>query len=183
MAIKAFKLSPNLSKARVLISNDDGIHAPGLVEHPVTEMISGVDLVEEQIRIAANERLRFKQDDLCFSGHAIEFRINAEDVDAGFRPDPGTISSFTAPNGVAGVRWDSAVREGYRIPPWYDSMIGKLIVHGGTRDEALEHADRALGSLAIEGVKTTIGLHRRILDDAAFREGRYDLNRLAEILG
>lgn len=152
------------------------------VEHPVTEMTTGVDLVEQQIRIAANEPLSFAQDDLRFNGHAIEFRINAEDVDAGFRPDPGTISSFTAPDGVAGVRWDSAVRAGYRIPPWYDSMIGKLIVHGGTRDKALELAGRALDSLAIEGVKTTVGLHRRILADAAFRAGRYDLNRLAEIL-
>jgi acetyl-CoA carboxylase biotin carboxylase subunit len=153
------------------------------VEHPVTEMVSGVDLVEQQIRIAANEPLRFAQDDLRFSGHAIEFRINAEDVDAGFRPDPGTISSFSAPNGVAGVRWDSAIREGYSIPPWYDSMIGKLIIHGDTRDQALQRAERALESLVIEGVKTTVGLHRRILDDAAFREGCYDLNRLAEILG
>ena len=153
------------------------------VEHPVTEMISGVDLVEQQIRIAANQALPFTQDDLRLAGHAIEFRINAEDVDAGFRPDPGVISGFSAPNGVAGVRWDSAVCEGYRIPPWYDSMIGKLIVHADTRKLALEHAGRALGSLAIEGVKTTVGLHRRILDDTAFREGRYDLNRLAEILG
>jgi len=153
------------------------------VEHPVTEMISGVDLVEQQIRIAANERLRFDQDDLRLSGHAIEFRINAEDVDAGFRPDPGVISSLSVPNGSASVRWDSAVREGYRIPPWYDSMIGKLIIHAGTREAALEEASRALGSLTIEGVKTTVGLHRRILADAAFREGRYNLDRLAAILG
>jgi acetyl-CoA carboxylase biotin carboxylase subunit len=153
------------------------------VEHAVTEMISGVDLVEEQIRIAANQPLRFNQADLKLSGHAIEFRINAEDVDAGFRPDPGVISGFTAPNGSAGVRWDSAVRQGYRIPPWYDSMIGKLIVHAGTREAALESAASALESLAIEGVKTTLGLHRRILADANFRKGRYDLDRLAAILG
>ncbi len=153
------------------------------VEHPVTEMISGVDLVEQQIRVAANEALSFGQEDVRLAGHAIEFRINAEDVDAGFRPDPGVIAAFGAPNGFDGVRWDSAVREGYRIPPWYDSMIGKLIVHANTRTAALENAGRALDALTIEGVKTTIGLHRRILDDPAFRSGRYGLNRLAEILG
>ncbi|NIM01335.1 MAG: acetyl-CoA carboxylase biotin carboxylase subunit [Acidobacteria bacterium] len=153
------------------------------VEHPVTEMITGVDLVEQQIRVAANEPLAITQDELRFQGHAIEFRINAEDVDAGFRPDPGVISRFIAPNGSAGVRWDSAVREGYRIPPWYDSMIGKLIVHAATRDAALERGASALDSLVIEGVRTTVALHRRILDDDAFRAGRYDLNRLTEILG
>jgi len=153
------------------------------VEHPVTEMISGVDLVEQQLRVAANEMLSFSQDDLRLSGHAIEFRINAEDVDDGFRPDPGIISGLSVPNGRAEVRWDSAVREGYRIPPWYDSMIGKLIVHAKTRDAALDRAARALASLRIEGVKTTVELHRRILQDAAFRAGSYDLNRLTEILG
>ncbi len=153
------------------------------VEHPVTEMISGVDLVQQQIRIAANEPLALDQEGLEFHGHAIEFRINAEDVDAGFRPDPGVISGFEPPNGSAGVRWDSAVREGYRIPPWYDSMIGKLIVHAATREAALERAASALESLRIEGVRTTVGLHRRILGDAAFRSGRYDLTRLTEILG
>ena len=153
------------------------------VEHPVTEMISGVDLVEQQLRVAANEPLSFAQDDVNLTGHAIEFRINAEDVDAGFRPDPGVISSFSAPNASAGVRWDSAVREGYRIPPWYDSMIGKLIIHAKTRKAALIAAANALESLAIEGVKTTVELHRRILADPAFCAGRYDLNRLPEILG
>ncbi len=153
------------------------------VEHPVTEMVTGVDLVEQQIRVAANEALPFSQEHLSFSGHAIEFRINAEDVDAGFRPDPGTISDFSAPNGSSGVRWDSAVRAGYRIPPWYDSMIGKLIVHGADREAALERAGEALEALQIEGVRTTIGLHRRILEDAAFRAGKYDLDRLTAILG
>ena len=154
------------------------------VEHPVTEMVSGVDLVEQQIRIAANQPCSLKQDDVRLSGHAIEFRINAEDVEHGFRPDPGTIRSFTPPDdGVPGVRWDSAVREGYRIPPWYDSMIGKLVVHGADREEALARGGQALDALRIEGVRTTIDLHRRILADSAFRAGRYDLTRLGEILG
>jgi acetyl-CoA carboxylase biotin carboxylase subunit len=153
------------------------------VEHPVTEMVSGVDLVAEQIRIAANQRLSFDQQDVRLSGHAIEFRINAEDVEDGFRPDPGQITAFQAPQTGPGVRWDSFVREGYRIPPWYDSMIGKLIVHAGTREAAIRQAGEALESLSIEGVKTTCGLHRRVLEDPAFRKGRYDLNRLTEILG
>ena len=151
------------------------------VEHPVTEMVTGVDLVEQQFRVAAFEPLTLSQDDVRPSGHAIEFRINAEDVEAGFRPDPGTIERFSPPAGE-GVRWDSAVRQGYRIPPWYDSMIGKLIVHGATRDQALDRATEALDSLVIEGVKTTIGLHHRILAEEPFRAGRYDLAWLAGIL-
>jgi acetyl-CoA carboxylase biotin carboxylase subunit len=148
------------------------------VEHPVSEMISGLDLVEEQIRIAALEPLRFTQRDLRLSGHAIELRINAEDPDAGFRPDPGTIAAFEPPQGP-GVRWDSAVRAGWRIPPHYDSMIGKLIVHAPSRPEAIERARLALDTLRIEGVKTTIPLHRRILGDPAFVSGNYDIGFLA----
>jgi acetyl-CoA carboxylase biotin carboxylase subunit len=147
------------------------------VEHPVSEMISGLDLVEEQIRIAALEPLRFAQHEMKLTGHAIELRINAEDPDAGFRPDPGTIAAFEPPQGP-GVRWDSAVRAGWKIPPHYDSMIGKLVVHAPTRPEAIERAKRALGTLRIEGVKTTIPLHRWILDAPEFVSGRYDIGFL-----
>jgi acetyl-CoA carboxylase biotin carboxylase subunit len=151
------------------------------VEHPVTELITGVDLVAEQLRVAANCPLRLRQDEIAFDGMAMEFRINAEDPDAGFRPDPGLIESFSPPRvdarGVR-VRWDSAIREGYRIPPHYDSMVGKLIVHGPDREATLRGADEALRSLRIEGVRTTIPLHLRLLQDEAFRAARYDVNFL-----
>ena len=153
------------------------------VEHPVTEMLTGTDIVTLQLEIAANRRLELQQDALRFDGHAIEFRINAEDPSRGFRPDPGRISGFRGPacdlEGVT-VRWDSAVREGYRIPPHYDSLIGKLIVHAADRDSALEGARRALGGMRIEGVQTTIDLHLRVLDDAGFRAGRYDIDHLCD---
>ncbi|HEX6852597.1 MAG TPA: acetyl-CoA carboxylase biotin carboxylase subunit [Candidatus Polarisedimenticolaceae bacterium] len=147
------------------------------VEHPVSEMISGLDLVEEQIRIAALEPLRLTQGEVRLSGHALELRINAEDPDAGFRPDPGTIVAFEPPRGE-GVRWDSAVRAGWKIPPHYDSMIGKLIVHAPTRPEAIARAKRALDTLRIEGVKTTIPLQRWILDAPEFVSGDYDIGFL-----
>jgi len=152
------------------------------VEHPVTEMVTGVDLVVEQLRIAANQPLRLRQDDVRFDGHAIEFRINAEDPDAGFRPDPGVIRRFElkgrAPNGVS-VRWDSAITSGYRIPPHYDSMIGKLIVHAADRKSALTGAQRTLEGLEVEGVATTASLHLRLLADRRFRRGEYDVDYLA----
>jgi len=152
------------------------------VEHPVTEMITGVDLVAEQLRVAANEPLALTQDAIEFAGHAIEFRINAEDPEEGFRPDPGEIESFTPPvvslEGVR-VRWDSAIRNGYRIPPHYDSMVGKLIVHGPDREAALKGSEEALASIRLEGIRTTIGFHRRLLAAAAFREGNYDIDFLA----
>jgi acetyl-CoA carboxylase biotin carboxylase subunit len=144
-------------------------------------MISGVDLVVEQLKIAANRPLSLQQADLSFSGLAMEFRINAEDPDAGFRPDPGLISAFEPPQvktkGVS-VRWDSAIREGYRIPPHYDSMVGKLIVHGPDRQTVLSGAEQALRSMRIDGVRTTIPLHLRLLEHEGFREGRYDVNFL-----
>jgi len=151
------------------------------VEHPVTEMLTGTDIVTLQLEIAANRRLELRQDELRFDGHAIEFRINAEDPADGFRPDPGRITGFRAPQcEVAGVtvRWDSAVREDYRIPPHYDSLIGKLIVHAADRESALEGARHALGGMRIEGVQTTIDLHLRVLEDAGFRAGRYDVDHL-----
>jgi len=151
------------------------------VEHPVTEQLTGVDIVAEQLKIAANQPLGLEQEQLRLDGHAIEFRINAEDPHRGFRPDPGTIEVFRPPSvemrGIS-VRWDSAIREGYRIPPHYDSMIGKLIVRGDDRALALEGARRALASLRIEGVHTTIGLHLQLLQDPEFCAGRYDIDFL-----
>jgi acetyl-CoA carboxylase biotin carboxylase subunit len=151
------------------------------VEHPVTEMISGVDIVQAQIKIAANRPLEFSQSDITIDGHAIEFRINAEDPDQNFRPDPGTISVFEPPSGD-GVRVDTHVTSGYVIPPFYDSMIAKLIVHGADRDDAIRRSEQALEAFRIEGVKTTIPIHRRILTEPAFRKGAYDTLWLERLL-
>jgi len=154
------------------------------VEHPVTEAWTGIDLVVRQLQIAANCPLDLKQSQVRFGGHAIEFRINAEDPDQGFRPDPGRIVRFRPPEargaGVT-VRWDSAVREGYRIPPNYDSMIGKLIVHAADREAAIEGAREALSSLVIEGVSTTIPFHLWLLSDPGFRSGEYNIDHLADL--
>jgi len=154
------------------------------VEHPVTEAWTGLDLVVEQLKIAADCDLGVEQDQVAFRGHAVEFRINAEDPDRGFRPDPGKIDRFRPPvargDGVT-VRWDSAVREGYTIPPNYDSMIGKLIVHAANRQAALTAARVALGSLEIGGIRTTIPFHLRMLDDPGFRAGEYDIDHLARL--
>ena len=153
------------------------------VEHPVTEMLTGVDLVAEQLAIAANRPLSFSQDEIRFDGHAIELRINAEDPDDGFRPDPGTITDFappTAQDDRVSVRWDSAITAGYRIPPHYDSMLGKLIVHAPDRQTAISGAVEALGTLQIGGVKTTAGLLSRVLDSREFRSGEYDVNFLEQ---
>jgi acetyl-CoA carboxylase biotin carboxylase subunit len=151
------------------------------VEHPVTEMITGVDIVAEQLRIAAMHRLSLRQEQVEFRGHAIEFRINAEDPDHGFRPDPGTVSEFRAPGEVDGVevRWDSAIESGYRIPPHYDSMVGKLLVRGRDRDATLRGARDVLRSLGIEGIRTTVPLHLKVLDHPSFASGEYDVDFLA----
>ena len=152
------------------------------VEHPVTEMVTGIDLVHEQLRLAALHPLAMNQSEVVLDGHAIELRINAEDPANGFRPDPGEITAFEPPavdDADTRVRWDSAIRAGYRIPPHYDSMIGKLIVHGPDRPAAIKAARRALDSMRIEGVATTMALHRRILDDPAFVKGDYDVSFLA----
>jgi acetyl-CoA carboxylase biotin carboxylase subunit len=140
------------------------------VEHPVTEMVTGIDLVKEQIRIAAGERLSFDQDRIKFSGHAIECRINAEDADNNFMPCPGKVSFFHAPGGP-GVRVDSHVYQGYSIPPYYDSMIAKLITYGKNRSEAIQIMQRALSEFTIEPIKTTIDLHKRLTSDPAFLRG------------
>jgi acetyl-CoA carboxylase biotin carboxylase subunit len=151
------------------------------VEHPVTEMISGVDIVKEQLQISANRPLSMRQEDLRLDGHAIEFRINAEDPDQDFRPDPGEVTVFEPPS-ANGVRVDSHVESGYTIPPFYDSMIAKLIVHGSDREDAIRAAERALAEFRIEGVATTIPIHRRILTEPAFREGAYDTMWLERML-
>ena len=146
------------------------------VEHPVTEMVTGFDLVKEQIRVAAGEPLSFPRvgeaaDEFRPRGHAIEFRINAEDPEK-FTPSPGTITTLHVPGGP-GVRVDTAAYIGWRIPPHYDSLLAKLIVHGQTREEALARGRRALELFVVEGVKTTIPLHLRLLDNADVRHGRF----------
>jgi acetyl-CoA carboxylase biotin carboxylase subunit len=150
------------------------------VEHPVTEMITGIDLIAEQIRIAAGEPLSIQKDRIKFRGHAIEVRINAEDPD-NFTPCPGTIKQFHAPGGL-GVRFDSAIYGGYSIPPYYDSMVGKLIVHGRTREEAIRRLRRAITETVVEGVKTTLPLHRWILDQPEFLSGNYNIHWLEKKL-
>ncbi|MFA5094532.1 MAG: acetyl-CoA carboxylase biotin carboxylase subunit [Candidatus Omnitrophota bacterium] len=140
------------------------------VEHPVTEMVTGIDLVKEQIRIAAGERLSFDQDHVKFNGHAVECRINAEDADNNFMPCPGKVSFFHAPGGP-GVRVDSHVYQGYTIPPFYDSMIAKLITYGKNRSEAIQTMQRALSEFTIEPIKTTIEFHKKLTSDPAFLRG------------
>ncbi len=146
------------------------------VEHPVTEMVCGVDLVREQVRIAAGERLGYAQADVAFAGHAIECRINAEDPES-FLPNPGRVTAFHAPGGL-GVRVDSALYAGYVVPPYYDSMIAKLIVHAPSRPEAIARMSRALAEFAVVGVKTTIPLHQRIVEDPTFQAGDYTIHWL-----
>ncbi len=151
------------------------------VEHPVTEMITGVDIVKEQLRIAAGEELSIQQKDVRIKGHAIECRINAEDPDT-FVPSPGTIEHFHPPGGP-GVRVETHVYQGYRVPPHYDSMIGKLIAHSENRDLALKRMEMALSEIVIEGIKTNIPLHQRLVDDAAFVTGGTDIHYLENKLG
>ena len=150
------------------------------VEHPITEQVTRIDLVREQIRIAAGAPLSFAQKDVVFNGHAIECRINAEEPRT-FRPSPGEITYFHAAGGP-GVRFDSAVYTGYRIPPFYDSMIGKLIVFGDDRAHCLARLRRALGEMALVGVDTTIPLFIRLLDEPDFQKGEYHIHWLEEWL-
>ncbi|KNG94997.1 acetyl-CoA carboxylase biotin carboxylase subunit [Pseudaestuariivita atlantica] len=146
------------------------------VEHPVTEAIFGVDLVREQIRVAAGLPLSFSKDDLQINGHAIEVRLNAEKLPS-FTPSPGRISQYHAPGGL-GVRMDSAIYDGYSIPPYYDSLIGKLIVHGRDRPEALARLNRALGELIIDGIDTTVPLFHALLEEADIHSGDYNIHWL-----
>lgn len=143
------------------------------VEHPVTEMITGVDLIKEQIRIASGKPLSLKQEDVQFRGHAIEARINAEDPKQGFRPSPGEIKSLNVPGGF-GIRFDSSVYQGYKISPYYDSMVGKLIVHGNNRREAIAKMRRALEELIIDGITDNTKLLYMILHNPEFVKGKFD---------
>ena len=143
------------------------------VEHPVTEQVTDTDLIREMILVAAGEPLSFRQEDIEMRGHAIEFRINAEDPDQNFQPSPGKITSFVPPAGP-GVRWDSHVYEGYTVPPHYDSMVGKLIIHRKTRQQAIEAARRAISELQMEGIATTAPLFLKILDHSDFCSGDID---------
>ena len=150
------------------------------VEHPVTEMITGIDLVREQIRIADGKRLSFSQEDVMLVGHAIECRINAEHPET-FMPSPGVITEFHAPGGPD-VRVDSAAYAGYRIPPHYDSMIGKLIVHGRTRNECVMRLRRALDEMVVGGIQTTLPLHQRLVEAKDVVDGNYDIHWLERFL-
>ncbi|HIK53711.1 MAG TPA: acetyl-CoA carboxylase biotin carboxylase subunit [Synechococcales cyanobacterium M55_K2018_004] len=151
------------------------------VEHPVTEMNTGIDLIAEQIRVAQGEKLRFTQEQIQFRGHTIECRINAEDPDHNFRPSPGRISGYLPPGGP-GVRMDSHVYTDYEIPPYYDSLIGKLIVWGPDRPSAIRRMKRALRECAITGLPTTIGFHQRILETNDFLEGKVYTNFVEQIM-
>lgn len=151
------------------------------VEHPVTEMVTGIDLIAEQIRIAQGEKLRIGQDQVNLVGHTIECRINAEDPDQNFRPHPGRISAYLPPGGP-GVRMDSHVYTDYEIPPYYDSLIGKLIVWAADRPSAILRMKRALRECAITGLPTTIGFHQRILDTPAFNQGEVYTNFIETVM-
>ena len=151
------------------------------VEHPISEMVSGIDIVREQLRIAAGAPLGYRQAEIRLSGHAIECRINAENPET-FRPSPGRVTDYHAPGGL-GVRVDSALYQGYEVPPYYDSLISKLIIHGKTRNECLMRLRRALEEYVIGGIETTIPLHQRLVDAADFINGDYDIHWLERFLG
>ncbi len=151
------------------------------VEHPITEMVTGIDIVKEQIRIAAGERLSYRQDDIKISGHAIECRINAEDPSRNFAPCPGMIDYLLMPSGGIGLRVDSAIYQGYEIPPYYDSMLAKVIVHGKDREEAIAKMKRALYEFVIEGVDTNIEYQNRILNNKQFEKCQYNTSFLENV--
>ena len=143
--------------------------------------MTGLDLVKEQIRIAAGEPLSVLQDDVRWSGHSIECRINCEDPDKNFQPVLGVVGNYVAPGGP-GVRVDSHLMPGYGIPPYYDSLLAKVIVWGATRDEAIDRMQRALGELTVEGLTTTQGFHRKVLANDRFRQGEFNTKLIDEIL-
>ena len=150
------------------------------VEHPITEMITGVDIVAEQLRIAAGERLRYEQSDIRLNGHAIECRINAEHPET-FMPSPGHITLYHPPGGP-GIRVDSHIYSGYEVPPYYDSLIGKLIAHGENRDVAAARMRVALSEVVIEGINTNIPLHERLMEDRGFIRGGANIHYLENLL-
>lgn len=151
------------------------------VEHPVTEMVYGIDLVKEQLRIAAGEELGYDQSGIGAYGHAMECRIIAEAIGKESRPSPGTITRLQVPGGC-GVRWDSHVYQGYTVPPYYDSMFGKLIAWGTDRDEAISRMERALEELVIEGIETSVPFHRKVLQHPRFRKGDFSTSFVDELL-
>jgi len=151
------------------------------VEHPVTELITGLDLVQEQIHVAAGDKLRFRQKDIQLRGHAIECRINAEDPYR-FTPSPGKITSYHPPGGP-GIRVDSHVYQGYTVPPNYDSMIGKVIAYGTSREQAMARMRIALSEMVVEGIQTNIPLHRELLNDTNFMRGGVSIHYLEQKLG
>jgi acetyl-CoA carboxylase biotin carboxylase subunit len=151
------------------------------VEHPVTEEVTGLDLVKEQIRVAAGETLSLSQDEVVWRGHAIECRINAEDHEHGFRPSPGKITWTYKPGGP-GIRLDSHVYAGYTVPPFYDSLIGKLITFGKDRPEALRRMEIALDEMIVEGIKTTLPFHHLALRDERFQKGDLDTHFVEALL-
>ncbi len=151
------------------------------VEHPVTELVTGIDIVKEQLRIAAGEGMSMRQEDVTWRGHAVECRINAEDPD-NFLPSPGTITQYHAPGGP-GIRVDTHIYNGYAVPPYYDSMIAKLIAHGDDRASALARMRGALAEIVVDGIKTNIKLHQMICSDAAFLAGGTDIHYLEKKLG
>jgi acetyl-CoA carboxylase biotin carboxylase subunit len=176
----------NAGTCEFLVDSDNNfyfieVNARIQVEHPVTEMVTGIDLVKQQIRIAAGEPLPFRQKDINVRGHSIECRINSEDPENDFRPSPGRITALRLPGGP-GVRWDSHIYTNYVVPPHYDSLLGKLIVHAPTRAEAIATMRRSLDELVIEGVQTTIPLQRRIFRDADFIAGRVDTTWVERVL-
>jgi acetyl-CoA carboxylase biotin carboxylase subunit len=150
------------------------------VEHPVTEMVTGVDIVKEQIKIARGEKIAYKQEDVELRGHAIECRINAEDPDRNFVPMPGKITFFHMPQGI-GVRFDTHIFAGHVIPSQYDSLVGKLICHGNSRGEAIARMARALEEIVIEGIATTIPFHRKIMTHPKFAQGDISTNFIEEM--
>ena len=152
------------------------------VEHPVTECVTGLDLIKEQIRVAAGQSLSFSQEDIKITGHSFEVRINAEDSEAGFRPCPGKINFFHMPGGRS-VRMDTHIYSGYVIPPNYDSMIGKLITWGKDRTEAGKIMVRALDEIVVDGIKTSAPFAKRIFNDQKFKSGRYSTAFIEEFLG
>lgn len=176
-AVKAAKYA-NAGTIEFLVDKDKNFYFMEMntriqVEHPVTEWVTGVDIVKEQLKIASGEKLSFKQEDITFSGHSIECRINAENPYKNFRPSPGEIKELNLPGGN-GVRIDTAVYTGYKIPPVYDSMIAKLIVHGKDREEAISKMKRALDECVIDGIDTNIDFLYKILENNNFRSGNFD---------
>ena len=152
------------------------------VEHPVTEMVTGIDIIKEQIKIASGETLSFKQKDITFTGHSMEVRINAEDPDKNFMPSPGTITDLHLPGGN-GVRVDTAIYPGYSIPPTYDSMIAKIIVHGKDRNESIAKMKSSIAELVVEGIKTNADFILKILEDEDFKNNNYDTSFISKKFG